>query len=76
MKSPEQAYRTARRDSARGINPRVKKALVALGIITVLLTAHTCAYNDAKREHAHYCAMVADGHWPAYKGECDDDESR
>lgn len=58
---------------------RFHKALVALCIITVLCAVGESDYNDAKREHAHYCAMVAAGHWPDFKklvekGECDDEQ--
>ena len=27
-------------------------------------------FEDEQIEHAHYCEMVKDGYWPAFKGEC------
>jgi hypothetical protein len=28
-------------------------------------------YQDAIKEEQHYCDMVREGHWPAYKPEID-----
>ena len=50
--------------------------LAAIGVMLMLIVGRM-DYQDAEREHAHYCEMVQAGHWPDYKkldeqGECDE----
>lgn len=52
---------------------RARNALVALAVVVLLAIAGNMDYADAVREHAHYCARVADGTWPDYKKTFDEE---
>ena len=51
------------------------QAIKALGIGIFLILAFVFVsemdYQDAIKEEQHYCDMVREGHWPAYKREID-----
>jgi len=40
--------------------------LAAIGVMLMLIIGRM-DYQDAEREHAHYCEMVQAGHWPDYR---------
>lgn len=49
----------------------MKASLLVLGTLVVLALLGFVGqmdYEDAKREEAFYCHMVAAGHWPDYEG--------
>lgn len=47
----------------------------AIGMWLLLLAAFAIVnqmdYEDAIKEEQHYCDMVREGHWPAYKPDID-----
>lgn len=51
------------------------QAIKALGIgiflILGFMFVNEMDYQDAIKEEQHYCDMVREGHWPAYKPEID-----
>jgi hypothetical protein len=51
------------------------QAIKAIGIGVFLIVAfmfvNQMDYEDAIAEEQHYCDMVREGHWPAYKPEID-----
>lgn len=42
--------------------------LVILVVIAIMAVVGNGDYEEAKREEAFYCRMVATGQWPDYKG--------
>ena len=47
---------------------KVTPLLIALVVIAIMAVVGNGDYEEAKREEAFYCHMVAAGHWPDYKG--------
>lgn len=50
-----------------------KYAIITIGLVAILIIAimgivGNSDYEEAKREEAFYCHMVAAGYWPDYKG--------
>lgn len=46
----------------------IRSVLAMVAFVIVLGIVGQCDYKDAKRDEAVYCAGVADGSWPDYKG--------
>ena len=42
-----------------------------LFLLAAFLIVNQMDYEDAIKEEQHYCDMVREGHWPAYKPEID-----
>jgi len=49
----------------------IKTIGVWLFLLAAFLIVNQMDYEDAIKEEQHYCDMVREGHWPAYKPEID-----
>mgnify|MGYP006207382395 FL=1 len=49
----------------------IKAIGAALFVIVAFGIVNQMDYEDAIAEEQHYCDMVREGHWPAYKPEID-----
>jgi hypothetical protein len=49
----------------------IKTIAVWLALLAAFLIVNQMDYEDAIKEEQHYCDMVREGHWPAYKPEID-----
>ena len=49
----------------------IKTIGVWLLLLAAFLIVNQMDYEDAILEEQHYCDMVREGHWPAYKPEID-----
>lgn len=47
---------------------KVTPLLIAIVVIAIMAVVGNGDYEEAKREEAFYCHMVAVGQWPDYKG--------